>query len=76
VQGSLGIVTELEGDGLTALGLDALRRIVQDIAFPSSGFLDYQSGVGINAFNQDGTSAIRNELTVAVTNDAAIALRD
>ena len=76
MQGSLGIVTELEGDGLTALSLDALRRIVQYIAFPSSDFLDYQSGVGINALNQDGASAIRNELTVAVTNDAAITLRD
>ena len=66
------LVAELYRDGLPFLDLYGLGRIVQQIAWLGTGFLDDQRGPGFYSFHQESAGAVCHELAVGITHHGAV----
>ena len=72
-QVALGLVSELQCDGLACSDACGLRCIVQNVAAILGARLFYdQRGAGIDTFNQEGTCAVGGELAIGIAHHSAV----
>ena len=73
---TLGLVTELQGNGLARLDGGGLGHIVQDVVLPGPSFTRYDGSSGVDIGNQDSPGAVRYKLAIGVSNHGPMAVGD